>query len=76
MVPREHVKRYCQFRNRGWIFWRYGMRGWLLADHVRYACHFLIGARDPAGYLEWLRATWTGVLGRLDAPQPAMRHGP
>ncbi len=71
MVPGEPVKRYCQFRNRGWIFWQYGMRGWLLADHIRYACHFLIGARDPAGYFEWLRATWHGVLGHLDRPLPA-----
>lgn len=76
MVPREPLKRYCQFRNRGWIFWRYGMQGWLLADHLRYACHFLIEARDPAGYLSWLRATWHGVLGRLDAPLPALRQGP
>ena len=74
MVPCEPVKRYCQFRNRGWIFWRYGMRGWLLADHARYACHFL-GARDPAGYLAWLRATWDGVLGHLDAKLPATSRG-
>ncbi len=68
MVPADPVKQWCQFRNRGWIFSRYGMWGWLAADHVRYACYFLARTRDPAGYVDWLRATWAGVLGRLGNP--------
>ncbi len=65
MIPNDATKCFYQFRNRGWIFARYGMWSWLAADHVRYACWFLSGARDPVGYLRWLRTTWTGVLGRL-----------
>ncbi len=67
MVPDSAVKRRCQFRNRGWIFSRYGMWQWLAADHVRYACHYG-RARDAAGYADWLRATWAGVFGRLGDP--------
>lgn len=66
VVPDDPVKKFHQFRNRGWIFARYGMWGWLAADHVRYACWYLAGAHDPAGYALWLRLTWAGVLGRLD----------
>lgn len=65
MVPNDATKCFYQFRNRGWIFARYRMWSWLAADHVRYACWYLSGARDPRGYLRWLRDTWTGVLGRL-----------
>ena len=74
MVPADPVKQWCQFRNRGWIFSRYGMWGWLAADHVRYACYFLAEARDPSGYAEWLRATWAGVLGRLGSPVAVRRR--
>ncbi len=65
VVPCDDRKRACQFRNRGWIFTRYGLWPWLAADHVRYAIHFL-GNRDPAAYAAWLRATWSGVLGHLE----------
>ncbi len=70
VVPDDETKRFYQFRNRGWIFARYGMWGWLAADHLRYACWYLFGARDPAGYLRWLRLTWSGVLGRIEPQQP------
>ena len=66
VVPCSPFKRYYQFRNRGWVFARYGKWGWLAADHVRYACYYLGTARDPSGYGRWLRATWSGVAGRLD----------
>ncbi len=77
VVPNDELKRFHQFRNRGWIFARYGMWGWLAADHVRYACWYLVEARDPAGYARWLTTTWTGVMGHLDThpallPEPAL----
>jgi len=75
VVPNETIKCFYQFRNRGWIFARYGMWRWLAADHLRYACWYLYEAGDPTGYYRWLRTTWTGVLGRLeaaDAPLPAI----
>lgn len=65
VVPPDGRKRALQFRNRGWIFSRYGMWGWLAADHLRYACFYLAQKRDAAGYLAWLRCTWSGVAGRL-----------
>ncbi len=74
VVPLDAAKRTCQFRNRGWIFTRYGLWLWLAADHIRYAIHFL-GQRDPAAYAAWLHATWSGVLGRLEpaaAPLPLL----
>ncbi len=67
VVPCSPFKRHYQFRNRGWVFARYGKWGWLAADHVRYACYYLGTARDPSGYGRWLLATWSGVAGRLDA---------
>ena len=75
MVPATPAKRWCQFRNRGWIFSRRGLWGWLAADHIRYACHYLGAARDPVGYARWLHATWSGVLGRLGSPDAAPGHG-
>jgi len=69
VVPCSDVKRFYQFRNRGWIFSRYGMWGWLLADHLRYALYYLVYSRDVAGFEMWLRCTWLGVLGRLEGPQ-------
>ncbi len=70
VVPDDETKRFYQFRNRGWIFARYRMWGWLAADHLRYACWYLPRARDPAGYARWLRLTWSGVLGRIEPQQP------
>ncbi len=65
VVPEDPLKRYHQFRNRGWIFSHYGLWFWLAADHARYACWFLGEARDPQGYRDWLRITWAGVFGRF-----------
>jgi len=75
VVPPDPLKRAYQFRNRGWIFSRHGMLLWLLADHVRYACWFILNAHDPAGYAEWLRYTWRGVLGQLGQLHPGRASG-
>ena len=66
VVPEGPVKQFHQFRNRGYIFRRYGMWGWLVADAVRYSCHFLLSRRgDFAGLARWAAATATGVRGRF-----------
>jgi len=70
VVPPDSLKRAYQFRNRGWIFSRHGMWLWLIADHVRYACWFILNAHDPAGYVDWLKYTWRGVFGQLGQLQP------
>ncbi len=66
VVPQEAAKQFYQFRNRGYIFRRYGMWGWLAADLVRYGCYFLISRRaDVAGLARWAAATGCGVRGRF-----------
>jgi len=75
VIPADPLKRAYQFRNRGWIFSRHGMWGWLFADHVRYAWWYVLHARDPAGYLQWIRLTWRGVFGRLGPIRQARARG-
>ena len=77
VVPLDPDKQHCQYRNRGWIFSRYGMWSWLAADHVRYACYYLAERRDLRAYVAWLRSTWLGVAGRIGPPEaaPAARLG-
>ena len=66
VVPAGAVKQFHQFRNRGYIFRRYGMWGWLAADMVRYGCYFLLSRRgDVAGLARWSAATASGVRGRF-----------
>jgi rhamnopyranosyl-N-acetylglucosaminyl-diphospho-decaprenol beta-1,3/1,4-galactofuranosyltransferase len=62
-LPVEESKRFLQFRNRAWIFRRYGMWTWLLADIVRYGCFWIGSRRDPRGFADWTVATWTGLRG-------------
>ena len=65
-MPDGPTKQFYQFRNRGYIFRCYGMWGWLMADAVRYGCHFLLSGRgDFAGLARWATATATGVRGRF-----------
>jgi rhamnopyranosyl-N-acetylglucosaminyl-diphospho-decaprenol beta-1,3/1,4-galactofuranosyltransferase len=74
-VPRTKAKRHTQFRNRGCIFFSYGMWMFLLADVLRYGCHFLLRRNpDPRGFRDWLAATAEGWRGRfLQQPEPP-RH--
>ena len=66
VVPADPVKQFYQFRNRGYIFRRYGMWGWMAADVVRYGWYYLVERRvDIPGLSFWLRATWTGIVGRF-----------
>ncbi|MBL6458344.1 glycosyltransferase [Belnapia sp. T6] len=62
--PPTELKRYFQFRNRGYIFRAYGMWDFLLADIIRYGWFYGISRRgDVAGFARWLRATATGWRG-------------
>lgn len=66
VMPGTPMKRYYQFRNRGHIFRRYGMWGFLAADIVRYGCFFLVNRRgDMSGFRQWAAATWLGFRGDL-----------
>jgi rhamnopyranosyl-N-acetylglucosaminyl-diphospho-decaprenol beta-1,3/1,4-galactofuranosyltransferase len=75
--PPTALKRYCQFRNRGYIFRAYGMWAYLAADIVRYGWYYLVSRRlDLGGFARWLRATavgWHGGFmrgGRPGVPTP------
>ena len=72
VVPGTPEKRFLQYRNRAYIFSRYGMWGWLLADIVRYSCHHL-GRRDLLGFAHWARATLCGLNGRFMRARPRGR---
>lgn len=66
VVPQEAGKQFYQFRNRGYIFRRYGMWGWLAADLVRYGYYFLVSRRaDVGGLARWAAATGCGIRGRF-----------
>ena len=72
VVPQEEGKQFYQFRNRGYIFRRYGMWAWLAADVVRYAYYFMITRRaDVAGLARWAAATTSGVRGGFMRDQRA-----
>ncbi len=72
-LPLGEAKQRVQFRNRGYIFRRYGMWHYLAADIVRYGCYFLLRRRpDAAGFGRWLGLTaggWWGGFMRRPAPQ-------
>ena len=66
VVPTSPTKQFYLFRNRAFIFRRYGMWVFLAADVVRYAAHFLVEGRgDVGGFARWCRATATGLHGRF-----------
>jgi rhamnopyranosyl-N-acetylglucosaminyl-diphospho-decaprenol beta-1,3/1,4-galactofuranosyltransferase len=69
--PPTELKRYYQFRNRGYIFRAYGKWDFLLADIVRYGWFYLISRRgDLPGFGRWLRTTaigWRGAFLSEDA---------
>ena len=72
VVPATASKRHHQFRNRGYIFPRYGLWRYVAADVLRYGCHYLLRRRpDPRGFRDWLRLTaagWTGGFMRMPVP--------
>ncbi|MFL5257768.1 MAG: glycosyltransferase [Rhodopila sp.] len=75
-VPLAEQKRRLQFRNRGYIFRAYGMWHYLVADILRYGCHYLLRRNpDLPGLSRWLAATMTGWGGGfMRRPAPAREH--
>ena len=64
VVPASTRKQFYTFRNRAFIFSRYGMWHYLLVDLARYGLHYLARRRpDAAGYRRWLRLTIHGLRG-------------
>lgn len=76
-LPLDPAKQFYQFRNRGWIFSRYGMWPWLAADVIRYGWFFLAKRGDPRAFGRWAAATWTGLSGHfMRAPPPPVGAEP
>lgn len=77
VYPPDDLRRTTMYRNRGYIFPRYGLAHLLAADVVRYAIFFL-GRRRPdwAAYRAWLRATWQGLRGQLGRPPQSVPAQP
>jgi len=72
VLPLNPLKRRYTFRNRGYIFARYGLWLHLAADALRYAWFFLMTRRgDVMGLKEWCMLTLAGVRLRhtLDLPE-------
>lgn len=64
VMPPTEMKRFHQFRNRAYIFSRYGRWVYLAADVARYGYFFLVSRRlDLSGWGRWTAATWRGLRG-------------
>ena len=76
VVPPSARKQFYTFRNRAFIFSRYGLWHYLLVDLARYGLHYLARRHpDTIGYGRWLRLTFHGLRGdwlRAHA-EPAVR---
>lgn len=76
VIPEGNFKRYCYFRNRGYLTRKYRNLRWFGADVVGFPYYFL-KAGDLKGLTLWFRAYSTGFLGRgFGAPADLMaRNG-
>ena len=64
VVPSCATKQFYTYRNRAYIFSRYGMWHYLAFDLARYGLHYLARrSPDPAGYARWLRLSLVGLRG-------------
>jgi rhamnopyranosyl-N-acetylglucosaminyl-diphospho-decaprenol beta-1,3/1,4-galactofuranosyltransferase len=73
VIPEGDFKRYCYFRNRGYLTRRYRNLRWFAADVVGFPYYFL-RAGDARGFAHWLRAYSAGFRGRgFGAPEELMR---
>lgn len=64
VVPTDAAKQFYLFRNRAYIFRRYGKWGWMAADAIRYGYYFLVCRRlDVRGLAGWARTTRAGWSG-------------
>ncbi|NUS35026.1 MAG: glycosyl transferase, partial [Pseudarthrobacter sp.] len=63
VIPEGEFKRYCYFRNRGYLTRKYRNLRWFSADIVGFPYYFL-KTRDFKGLASWFRAYSTGFRGR------------
>ena len=68
--PPDALRRETLFRNRAYVFSRYGLWHILAGDVLRYGAFYLLrSSPDFRGLSEWLRASWAGLCGRLGRPE-------
>jgi len=66
VVPRDDVKQYFQFRNRGHIFRKYRMLHYLAFDFIRYGYYYLVIRKgDVSGLARWIQITIEGYQGKF-----------
>jgi rhamnopyranosyl-N-acetylglucosaminyl-diphospho-decaprenol beta-1,3/1,4-galactofuranosyltransferase len=58
--PKDPVKRFYTYRNRGYLMRQPGRRAIGYADLLRYSWYFLVTRRDIASFREWARLIRTG----------------
>lgn len=69
VIPPMEMKRYCFFRNRGYIFRRYRLYHYFVYDMLRYPVYFLFVSKfDWRGMKFFFRALWDGFMGRFNYP--------
>ncbi|TDK27598.1 glycosyltransferase [Arthrobacter crusticola] len=73
VIPEGDFKRYCYFRNRGYLTRRYRNLRWFAADIIGFPYYFL-SVRDGVGLVRWARAYSAGFRGRgFGAPEELMK---
>lgn len=69
VVPDSDLKKYCFFRNRGYIARNYGLYKHFIYDMLRYTYYFLVTCKgDWKGLSLFISATKDGVLKRFKYP--------
>jgi len=69
VVPNSDIKKYCFFRNRGYIFRRYGLFRLFMYDMFRYPYYFIVKNRgDWKGLKLFYSAMWDGLRSRFKYP--------
>lgn len=69
VIPPMGMKRYCFFRNRGYIFRRYGLYHYFVYDMLRYPVYFLLMNKfNWRGMRFFFRALKDGFMGRFNYP--------
>jgi len=53
--PDNETKRFYTYRNRGYLQAQPGMRKLVAQEWLRFGWYFLVSARDPRGFAEWIR---------------------
>jgi rhamnopyranosyl-N-acetylglucosaminyl-diphospho-decaprenol beta-1,3/1,4-galactofuranosyltransferase len=74
--PDDPVKRFFNYRNRGFLMSQPGLRRFLPLDWLRFGWFFLVSRRDVGGLLEWIRLRRLGRAEKFVRPATPPGEGP